>query len=248
MRARAIMGSALLLALASGCMTPRAIGHFGEGAFYLTRGHYRVRYVSGEEQRLLPPDWTLESYLFDEQGHPIEGRSDPSFVSGYDGAALVPDGRSRPFTAERFDLWFRREDGRSAIWARTVPLGPRWSGLEPVHVAHAGVYGRDGRWGPVPDLIGGGALIHRVVEERPARVDGRPAYAMTFDLAPNIEQPEPARITFVVVAPPEVLFIERRARVRVRAAIVFGCSSPSEQHDEVVAELESLVRRVDLAP
>lgn len=242
-----------LAALAGGCIQPRAIGHFGEGAFYLTRGHYRVRYGSEDAPRLLSEQWRLESYRFDAQGHPIEGSRAARFLSTYDAHALSPTLRARrshPLVMERYDLWFGHRDGRGAIWARSAPLASRWSGMDPLHLAHAGVYGIDGRWGPPPDLVGLGAPTHvlvGVLRERPARVDGHPAYAMTFDLVPRADPgAAPSRTTLVVVQPPSAVFAERR--VRARMAVVFGCTSPPERHEEVVAELEQLVRRVDFAP
>lgn len=242
-----------LAALATGCMRPRAIGHFGDGAFYLTRGHYRVRYVSEDAPRLLSDAWRLESYRFDERGHPIEGSRDERFLSTYDEQALSPayrSRRSRPLVMERYDLWFEHEDGRGAIWARSAPLAHRWSGMDPVHLAHAGVYGIDGRWGPPPDLVGLGSPTHFLVgvhRERPARVDGHSAYTMTFDLVPRANPgAQPSRTTIVVVQPPSAVLAERRLRARM--AVVFGCTSAPEAHEEIVADLERLVRRVDFAP
>lgn len=253
MSARGIRCALLALAaLASGCIHPRAMGHFGEGAFYMSRGHYRVRYMNAEARRLLPSGWTLESYRFDDDGRPIDGRRDARFTSAYDARTFSPGGRPRVFAAPRFDLWFRHEDGKGAIWARTMPLTPAWSQLRPIQLAHAGVYGRDGRWGPSPDLLGLEPVAHRITavhRERPARVDGQPAYAMTFDVAVRtVEGAHTSRTTIVVVAPPRALFVERRARVRARAAVVFGCTSAAEHHDQALADLERLVRRVDFAP
>ena len=249
-----ILGLLALAALTTGCIQPRAVGHFGDGAFYLTRGHYRVRYASAGAPRLLADAWRLESYRFDERGHPIEASRDPRFLHTYDAQALVPTlrpGRHQgALVMERYDLWFRHEEGRGAIWARSAPLAHRWSGMDPIHLAHAGVYGMDGRWGPPPDLIGLGMPTHFLVgvhRERLARVDGQSAYTMTFDLVPRADPgARPSRTTIIVVQPPSAIFAERR--VRARMAVVFGCTSPPERHDEVLADLEQLVRRVDFAP
>ncbi len=239
-----------LLALASGaagCMRPRPVGHFGENAFYLSRAHYRIRYLDG--RALAPSDWRLTSYELDDDGRPVGARQDARFWTTYDQAELLGASRTRPVVAERFDLFFEHEDGRSVMWARTIPIRRIWEREPAWRLLRAGVLGVDARSGPVPDLIGIGASEPRALggepEVRPARVDGQRTHAYTFDLVRGA--PPAARLWRVTVVGLRTFrptwAIGRR---RLDSFIVLGYATPPDAHDEHRPAFESLVRRLDL--
>lgn len=240
-----------LLVLASslgGCMRPRPVGHFGENAFYLSRAHYRVRYLEG--RALAPGDWRLSSYEFDGDGRPIRARHDSRFWTTYDQSELLGASRRRLVVAERFDLFFEHEDGRSVMWARTIPIRKLWDREPAWRLLRAGVFGLDGRGGPVPDLFGVSPSERRALggepEVRPARVDGQRTHAYTFDLLRG-EGSATARLWRVTVVGLRTFrptwAIGRR---RLDSLIVLGYATPPDAHEEHRPAFEGLVRRVDL--
>lgn len=241
-----ITSSALVALVLAGCVGPRAVGHFGENAFYHARDHYRVRYLPHAPQySLLPEGWRLESYVFDDAGRPLEASRDPRFVQLYD--ADTRSGRVAQVLAERFDLYFAEDSGDATMWARTMPLDGYWQGLDIAFLMRAAVahIGRDPR---APDVLGtrGYRFLADVIGDRSARVDGHRAHAVTFDVRMPAGENSVAQRRVTVVGIEIEHHRWREGRVRRPMLLVFGYASSPSAHLATRATFERFVSRVDL--
>lgn len=125
---RSSAGRVLLAALAAlllvGCFPRARTGWFDDSAFYVSRQHYRVRYLAdgAAQRRLLPAGWRLDNFQLDAQGRPAEA------LRGWDHDRVLTfdrngDGRIDVRTREpRYELHFQHLEHDAVIWANTLPL------------------------------------------------------------------------------------------------------------------------------
>lgn len=230
----------VVAALASGACHHRPIGHFGDGAFYHSHGHYRIRYGDGPD--LLSERWELTNYTTDAAGRPDrEIRRDLTL----DSSRVAGRGRSRPFRVPAADLVYRQRDGSAEIWARTLVLPAAWDGD---HASTASVLhgwarvladGHDEAGPPNANLQG--AILANFGE---AVIDGLPAHWVELDV---VRDDHLERVTLVGVRPGGHRWRWGRRR-SVPMLLVFGFSSTPGAHDEVRRDFERFVARVDIRP
>jgi hypothetical protein len=246
-RSTAPLAIALLaacLALVGGCKRATDVGHFGNGAFYHARDHYRVRYLEGadRERGLLPSAWRIANFTL-ERGVPSTAAHGDENYAVYQ----LPNrnGRRVATRAAAFDLRYQHWD-RSVIWARTLPAEP-----EAEHASSAALldsYVRSAAAQPADTQMGLGFFVQGMPEWRflrrgPATVDGRSGAHATLDVR-RAGGSQVSRITLVIVRSEHVF----RARAGTFPMfVVFGLASPPDRHRDHLADLESLVSRVDLA-
>jgi hypothetical protein len=215
---RAIAALSLVLALA-GCRGPALIGRFTPEAFYHSGAHYRVRYAS--DHRVLPDDWRLANFERNEEGSPTVARNEPPYWT-------PPLSRPR-LGMERFDLHFVNSALPAEIFVRSIPDPYEEAPVRTL--LYAGSIDLPGR------PYGRSVWVHH---EGRAVIDGRSAYAMTFETAASPSAPA-ERITVVGLRT-----VRRTDRGSMSAILLFGYSSPPSSHDAVRETFEQLVSRVDL--
>lgn len=240
MRARTTILT-LTIALGLGGCLSRPIGHFGEGAFYHARGHYRIRYGAGEPQ-LLPEPWQLANYDADADGRPTEEQMGPGSTVTLDAQWLAGRGRSHTFEVPRVDLLYRRPG--AAIWVRTVVIPRAWAQATPGSILHG--------WAEAATQ--GGADIDPVHSRDPgqeatvthygeATVDGLPAHWVELEV--HRGDTPLSRVTWVGVRPRDHQWRWHR-RHGFPMMLVFGFASAPNEHESVRRDFEQLVRRVDI--
>ena len=232
----------LTLALATvGCQRAE-IGHFGDGAFYHSRGHYRIRYAPDGE-RLLPSQWTLTSYAHDSDGRPTEAVPDAHGYDALDTAWLAGRGRSRMIEVPKVDLHFRDDSSRSEIWVRTMVIPRDWDSAPVEAVMHTAVAAISDGSIPMDPLGRRFAPSSTMIRNYgAAEVDGRRAHWVELDvMRGRVVQ----RVTLVGMRPGDHQWQWRR-RHRYPMMLVFGFSSPAEEHESVRRDFAQMVRRVDI--
>lgn len=245
-----------LAVAASGCLRARPIGHFGGAAFYHGQDHYRVRYAAAESRSLMSDEtWLLDNFTSSVEYGPLEARTEDWYWDDYDLTALgIADGRRarrrvRLVRVPRVDLRFVHRGGAGEIWARSALLHEAWArqpldalmrySVEAIAARHAGAPVLVPRVSPVSPYV-------RVVREGPARIDGRPAYFVTFDERTQARSGQWIEERFTVVGVrPSRPWSNRRHRAPM--LLVFGLASRPGQHDALLEDFEQLVSRVDLA-
>ncbi len=237
MRPLLLIGLALITL---GCHR-RTIGHFGDGAFYHARGHYRVRYEPNA-QRLLPSRWHLTNYAHDDDGRPTFARPE---VHGFDRLETGwLGGRGRlTFAIPRVDLHYRDERGDAEIWARTMVIPRAWESVptEPLmHTIVAALVDPSAPMDPLGRRFQPTQLIVR--RSGDARVDGRPAYWIELDVTRGLVE---QRVTVVGMHISQPWQVRRHGRFPMM--VVFGFASAPEEHESVRRDFAHFVSRVDLA-
>lgn len=238
-----------IAATSAGCLERRVSGHFGGEAYYNAYDHYRVRY-DADTPGVLGAPWELTNFELDGAGRPGMHRRGDEHLLTYDLQRYTRLRRGgRTFSLARYDLRYVRPGGDAEIFARTIPLRSPWS-ADPLptlmrrSVASIGSLEADG-----PDLLGRGVTAPAVVElvrEGPARVDGRRAYFVTFDLRRgNGASAQTERITLIGVRPETPLAVGGRARLPI--LMLFALVSSPARHDVERETFASVVRRVDFA-
>lgn len=219
---------ALALAAAAGC-GHRPIGHFGEGAFYHARRHYRIRYAAPDA--LLSERWEVANYRRDDAGRPTEEDLEASGRRTLDTQWLVGRGASRRFEVPTYDLVLRQRAGTGRIWVRTLVLPRAWATARPDVILHA--------WAASEDVGAPSAVTYY----GDATVDGRPAHWVELDHPSRADVRE--RTTVVAVRPGGHEYRWRR-RHQFPMILLFGYTSSPDDHDAVRRDFEALVQRVDI--
>ncbi|MCB9592066.1 MAG: hypothetical protein H6719_04980 [Sandaracinaceae bacterium] len=227
-----------LAALASGCASRRPIGHFGDGAFYHTRGHYRIRYGSAPT-RLLPDGWRLTNYDHGDDGAPTAEHVDEVEI---DASMLMGRGRAQGIRVPKIDLLYQQEDGDGEIWVRTMVLPAGWEQASAEQVLQTWASSVEQGHLTVDPLgrmpAGHATLTHW----GSAVVDGEAAHWVELDVnRGGVDQ----RVTVVGVRPGHHHW-RRGRRQRFPMLLMFGYVSSPDEHEAVRHDFEQLVRRVDI--
>ncbi len=241
MRARPLLRLAFVLAaLGLGGCLQRPIGHFGEGAYYHARGHYRIRYDAGEAD-LLPAPWALANYTHDDAGRPLDERMGPNAELEMDTQWLSGRGRRRTFRVPRVDLVYTRPN--SAIWVRTVVVPRAWQETGAASILHAWAEAATQGRAEIDPLHSRGVAEEATLAHfGEAIVDGLPAHWVELAVR-NGETHR--RVTWVAVRPRGHEWRWHR-RHGFPMVLVFGFSSPPDEHESVRRDFEQLVARVDI--
>ncbi|MEZ4335335.1 MAG: hypothetical protein R3B82_01795 [Sandaracinaceae bacterium] len=240
MRARLTVTIALAALGLAGCFS-RPIGHFGDGAYYHARGHYRIRYGAGEA-RLLPEPWRLVNYDADDEGRPTDERTGPGSELTLDAQWLAGRGRSHPFQVPRVDLLYQRPG--AAIWVRSVPIPRAWGDAPVRSILHGWAEAAaDGRAELDPQHTLSSDQEASVTHYGEATVDGLPAHWV--ELAVRRPDATEQRVTWVALRPRHHQWRWHR-RHAFPMLVVFGFASSANEHESVRQDFEQLVRRVDI--
>ncbi len=244
---------ALAAPLLTGCLGARPIGFFGSHAFYTARDHYRVRYLDGDERRLLADGWDIENFEVGDDGVPDVARLDPpeAYMDSHALSSYVPMRREYAFSTERVELRYRREDGVSEIYARSLPLPPGWAEADVGLAMRRSVLSLGNPMARAPNVLGHqvptGTVVHLRAEGR-AEVDGQPGYYCVFDLIQTDRRTGEERVRRASVIGVRSEHSYRVRRYRLPMMVVFGLITSPSDHADLRPDFESLVSRVDFAP
>lgn len=253
MRRLALLG---LLALAStGCIASET---YRGRAFVPPPRHYRVRYLSGEEdaRRVLPEAWRVRGYRVDGEGRPtrpFDARDEQVRV------ALDLDGDTRPDLrgrAPRYDLRYEHAEDGAEISASTFPIEPRLGGRSLAILAHGIVDGAFGRGFVELDAHQRAhAYETRHVDEYEAVIGGAPAHLLTFEIAEVVPGRGPAwgggtTATLVLVRPGELRWRPdaRASRDGAPMVIVLLYIARSDRYALHRGDFDALLDRLDVRP
>lgn len=229
-----------------GCNRP-TIGHFGDGAYYHTRGHYRIRYA-GDSPALLPSTrWRLTNYARDDEtGQPTHAEPQRYGYARYDVAWLTGQPRlaRHSFNVPAIDLHYAARQGNGEIWVRTMVLPAAWRGASAGEALHGALQAVGDRQLPL-DPMGHrfAPSSTRLVTYGPATIDAQDGHYAELEVERGTGDRQ--RVTLVALRPGDHEYRWHR-RHHFPMMVVFGCASAPEDHARVRADLERLVERVDI--
>jgi len=231
---------------AVGCNQP-TVGHFGDGAYYHTRGHYRIRYA-GDDPELLPPTrWRLTNYGRDEEtGQPTHAEPGHYGYSRYDVAWLTGQPRlsRHSFSVPTVDLHYAAREGSGEIWVRTMVLPTAWRNASAGEALHGALQAVGNTQLPLDPLGHRFAPSStRITSYGPATIDERQGHYTELEV--EGAGGDTQRVTLVALRPGGHEYRWHR-RHHFPMMVVFGCASAPGDHARVRADLERLVRRVDI--
>lgn len=244
------------LGLFAGCRA-REVGHFGEGAFYHVRDHYRVRYgTEGDPARaLLPAEWRIDNYQVDGNGRPTLARRARRFRIDYT-IEHASGHRVRVRGVELFDLRYTNRRDGAVIFARTLPLSTSAADRELEGLMRDYVDRASGGSYVAVSLLGRPAVLEqrwapRVLREGPAVVSGQPGYYATVEMVDvDRHRVDPSSrgetITLVMMRPGHHRW--RAGESALPMLVLFGLATRPEHHDEHLEQLRSFISRVDVRP
>ncbi|HZJ63365.1 MAG TPA: hypothetical protein VFD36_07545 [Kofleriaceae bacterium] len=164
---------------------PAGQGSFGASTYASSHG-FNVAYQKGTRQ-VLPDGWIIENYYYD--GHAWMPKNQDSYVTKYpldgNGDGVV-DGELSRFT---YELRYEHRVHSGVIWLRSIPVSSKLRNKDLRVLMQDYVDNITGTTYEAVRLDRTRAQVveHRqaavVLEEGPATVAGRPAYAATVDVA-----------------------------------------------------------------